>query len=220
MKVYPADSLDAAAAQKALRKGELACLPTDTVYGLACLPGDAGAIAKLCGLKGRRRNKPMAAVFGSVADVDAVLPRLHRDVRAAAMALLPGPVTVIVDAADGAAATISAALGSPGSIGIRVLPPPLDRIYMQLPTPLVLTSANFSGQVDPCSLDEVAPEVLAACGFAVDAGRSAMAQPSTVVDLRPLAAGAAAAIIRAGAVSVAEINRRLAAAPGKNSRDS
>jgi len=193
----------------ALSGGALACLPTDTVYGLACLPGHAGAVERLYELKGRDRGKPLAAVFGSVAQVEELIDGLGPAARRAVRTLLPGPVTAIVAAAGDAAAALSSSLGSPGSVGVRVLPPPLDSLYRELPTPLALTSANLSGQPDPCSLEEVAPQVLAACDFAVDAGRCPLSTPSTVVDLRPLEVGEPAAVIREGAVSARQVRQRL-----------
>lgn len=214
LKVYALGSMTAAVAAEAsasLRDGGLACLPTDTIYGLACLPAHAGAVERLYEVKGRDRDKPLAAVLGSLGDLDRLSPDLDPAVRAAAATLLPGAVTVVIAAYGKEDTALSAALGSPGSLGIRILPPPLDGIYARLPVPLALTSANLSGRADPCSLDEVAPEVLDVCDFAIDAGPCALTVPSTVVDLRPLAAGEPAAVIREGAVSAEEIRQKLSA---------
>ena len=214
LKLYEADSQAAefTAAAAALEAGGLACLPTDTVYGIACLPSHAGAVEKLYQLKGRDRDKPLAAVFGEIADLLRLLPEMHPAVRSAVERLLPGPLTVIIDAAGDQSTALSAALGSPGTLGVRVLPQPLDNIYRQLPSPLALTSANLSGQPEPGSLDEVSPTVLEACDFAVDAGRCGLSVPSTVVDLRPLASGGSAIILREGTMDVREIQQILAAA--------
>src|SRR5690606_28042954 len=43
-----------------LRAGGVVVLPTDTVYGLAALPSDAAATARLFDLKGRGRDVPTA----------------------------------------------------------------------------------------------------------------------------------------------------------------
>ncbi|MHB0914205.1 MAG: L-threonylcarbamoyladenylate synthase [Thermoleophilia bacterium] len=198
-----------ARAAASLSRGGIVCLPNDTVYGIACSPEFSDAVARLYQVKRRRRDKPLAMVFGEKEAVFDLLPELPPAVRAAVAALLPGPVTVVLDAAGERANTLAATLGSPGSLAVRVLPPPLDAIYRQLPSPLALTSANLSGQPDPCSLEEVAPEVLAACEFAVDAGRCATAVPSTIVDLRPLATGEAPVILREGPVSATAVIRSL-----------
>lgn len=194
---------------KSLSRGGIACLPNDTVYGIACSPDHSDAVERLYQVKRRRQEKPLAIVFGEKEDVFELLPELPPAIRAAVAALLPGPVTVVLDASGERADTLASTLGSPGSLAVRVLPPPLDAIYRQLPSPLALTSANLSGQPDPCSLEDVAPEVLAACAFAVDAGRCSAALPSTIVDLRPLAAGEAPVILREGPVSAAAVKQLL-----------
>lgn len=191
----------AAGVAAALARGALVCLPNDTVYGIACVPDNADAVERIYQLKHREQDKPLAMVFGDTTTVLQLLPGLDPVIHHAIAALLPGPVTVVVDAAGERATALSRALGSPGSLAVRVVPPPLDAIYRQLPAPLALTSANLSGQADPCSLEEVAPEVLAACEFAVDAGRCSVAVPSTIVDLRPLAAGDEVVILRKGPMS-------------------
>lgn len=196
-------------AYSALAGGALACLPNDTVYGVACVPGNAAAVDRIYRLKHRERDKPLAMVFGDTGHVLGLLPEIVPAVAVALDALLPGPVTVVLEARDGRAAALSRALGSPGSLAVRVVPPPLDSVYRRLPSPLALTSANLSGGPDPGSLEEVDPEVLNACEFAIDAGRCPEAAPSTVVDLRPLAAGEKAVILRKGPMSAATVEKLL-----------
>jgi L-threonylcarbamoyladenylate synthase len=192
-----------------LDEGGLACLPNDTVYGIACKPDNSVAVDRIYRIKQRERDKPLAMVFGDTAGVFSLVTEMVPAIRDAVTALLPGPVTVVLDAAGDQAAALSTTLGSPGSLAVRVVPPPLDSIYKQLPSPLALTSANLSGQPDPCTMDEVAPEVLEECDFAIDAGRCTVSVPSTIMDLRPLAAGRSAVILREGAVSAVEIRRVL-----------
>jgi L-threonylcarbamoyladenylate synthase len=202
-----AAAVDEAAAS--LKAGGLACLPNDTVYGIACMPDNPGAVDRIYELKQRRRDKPLAMVFGDTGTVLQLLPELGPVIHSAVEALLPGPVTVVVDAVGERAVALSKTLGASGSLAVRVVPPPLDSIYRQLPSPLVLTSANLSGQPDPCTLDEVAPEVLAACDFAIDAGRCTVSVPSTIVDLRPLAVSEPVIILRKGIVTIDEIEHKL-----------
>lgn len=192
-----------------LMRGSLACLPTDTVYGIACVPDSLSAVDRLCEVKGRGKGKPLAVVISDITTVPELLPELPAPVLEAVRALLPGPVTAIVPAMGQEAVSLGEALGSPGSLGIRVMPPPFDDIYRRLPTPLALTSANQAGGPDPCSLDEVPEEIMAACEFAVDAGRCPLSAPSTVVDLRPLAEGRPASILREGAITRAEVESLL-----------
>ena len=47
---------------EALLAGGVVVLPTDTVYGLAALPGDAAATARVFDLNGRAHDTPMAVL--------------------------------------------------------------------------------------------------------------------------------------------------------------
>lgn len=62
-----------AAAAGALRAGGLVAVPTDTVYGVAGLAQDSGAVRSIYSLKGRNGRKPLAICLGDV-------ERLYRSV--------------------------------------------------------------------------------------------------------------------------------------------
>lgn len=55
-----------AAAAGALQAGGLVAVPTDTVYGVACLAQDSRAVRSIYGLKGRNGRKPLAICLGDV----------------------------------------------------------------------------------------------------------------------------------------------------------
>lgn len=190
----------------ALAAGGLVILPSDTVYGLACLASASGAVERIYEIKKRQIDKPLALVFSRVESIGAMLPGLPEAIRAAVGKLLPGPVTAIVPFKDGAAGI---RVHGGGSAGVRVIPPPAGDIYKLLPEPLAVTSANLSGKMDPVEVDEIPEAVTEACDFVVDAGRLQNRTPSTVIDLRLLAAGGPPVILRQGPMSAAEIQDRL-----------
>ncbi|XP_054079927.1 threonylcarbamoyl-AMP synthase isoform X2 [Rissa tridactyla] len=83
-----------AAAAGALQAGGLVALPTDTVYGVACLAQDSAAVRSIYSLKGRNGGKPLAICLGDVERLYRycqvnVPDELLRD-------LLPGPVTLVL----------------------------------------------------------------------------------------------------------------------------
>ena len=69
---------DARALERCIAGGGVAVFPADTVYGLACEPGDGGAVARLYALKGRAPDKPAAVMFFALAPALAALPELGR----------------------------------------------------------------------------------------------------------------------------------------------
>jgi L-threonylcarbamoyladenylate synthase len=141
--------------EECIRSGGIVLFPSDTVYGLAVDPGNANAIERMYGLKGRPPEKKSALMYFLV---DAV-----PDIPASAKKLLPGPVTVIL--ADGR--------------GIRVPDQPL---LAAVGIPVLQTSANPSGGADPRRLEDVDPRLRAGVDLEIDGGELP-GIASTVVDL-------------------------------------
>jgi L-threonylcarbamoyladenylate synthase len=195
---------DIDAAVAALAAGELAIVPTDTVYGLASAP-DEQAVRRLYRAKGRADPQPTALV---AADVDVLLelvPELAGRGEAATRALLPGPFTLVL---PNPARRFPWLTGErPETIGVRV--PAVTGVALELLTAaraLVATSANLPGGPDPHRLDDVPAELRAAVAAEVDAGRLP-GTPSTVLDLT----GDEPRVLREGAVPAAEALRAVAA---------
>ena len=98
--VVPLERGGAAAARSALERtiaaGGVAVFPSDGVYGLACDPLDAGAIARIHRMKGRDDGKPAAVMYFSPLAMRELVAELGPRAAAAVSALLPGPVTLVV----------------------------------------------------------------------------------------------------------------------------
>ena len=117
---------------------------------------------------------------------------------------MPGAVTVVVPNPAGRFRWLCGA--DPARIGVRVpcLLPSIATAIERVGA-IAATSANLAGGPDPTALDEVPDELLAHVSVAIDGGPSPGARPSTVVDLT----GAVPVVLRAGAVTDAEIRRLL-----------
>jgi L-threonylcarbamoyladenylate synthase len=190
----PVGAVAAAAAE--LRAGRPVVLPTDTVYGVAALVGDASAMADIFERKGRDAAKPMAVL---VADANQASDLTEADLDVLAD-LWPGPLTVIVPCAPGARFLPGPLVGELGTIGLRCPDHDLVRALAAEVGPLATTSANRSGEQSPTTASE-ATAVLGGDLLAIDGG-SCDGEPSTVVDLtfEP------ARIIREGAIDPAALN--------------
>ena len=177
----------------ALLAGGVVVVPTDTVYGLAAALDVPDGIAALYALKGRPRSQPCQVLICAPHPLEEALAPLDPHTRAAAMALLPGPATCLVP--DPAGRFAAAAGDAPGAVGLRapVCRPPMSDIAM----PLVATSANHPGGPDPAEVGQVPAELRDGAAGIVDDGRLP-GTASAVVDLRPLAAGGDALLLRPG----------------------
>ncbi len=192
----------------AVREGRLAVIPTDTVYGLACAPDDADAVAALSALKRRLPEQPIALVASSVGVLFERLPDLDGDGRAVALALLPGPYTLVFPDPARRFALLSG--GAVGTIGVRV--PAVAGVAFDVLEPVgavAATSANVHGGANPRCLDDVPVEIRDACAT-VDGGLLP-GMPSTVIDLT----ASEPRIVREGAVPADEALARIAVTLGR-----
>ena len=136
---------------EALRDGMAAIVATDTVYGLAALPGSTG-YASIFELKKRPADQVLPWL---VHDVD-VLDALADDVPAYACRLAqmfwPGALTLV----DGKTAYELGGIAADGTIALRC---PDDAgllaLLDELGGPLACTSANVHGEPAPASLADV-----------------------------------------------------------------
>lgn len=199
---------DWARASAIIAGGGLLCLPTDTVYGLACNPANPDAMEMLFQVKGRDRTKPVSLIYADPGQLRQALPPLEDEFWNRVERLLSEPVTVILPF-YGESGVPQPGDSETGSVGARIVPGRLRDIYARLPLPLALTSANYSGEPEPRTVDEVPETIKSACGFVIDGGACEHGRPTTVVDLRPLASGERPRLLREGAVDRAALRRLM-----------
>jgi L-threonylcarbamoyladenylate synthase len=202
--IAPADATEF---EYCIAEGGLAVFPADTVYGLACRPDSASAIARLYGAKGRQPDKPAAVMFFNLRLALAALPELGPRTTQALELLLPGAITVLV--ANPADRFPLACGGDPSTLGLRVprLEGPLAALAA-LREPVLQSSANVTGEADPRRLEDVPEPIRRAADVMLDGGELP-GTPSTVIDLRGREEGGWS-IVREGAVDRATVERALA----------
>jgi len=192
-----------AALERTIAAGGVAVFPADGLYGLACDPLDATAIARIHAIKGRDDGKPSAVMYLSPLAMRELVESLGPRTREAAAALLPGPVTLVV--ANQARRYPLACREDPERLGIRLIDGPLAGAMC----PLFQTSANLSGEPAPDSFAKVPAEIVAGADLAIDGGELT-GMPSTVVDLTAYDGTGEWTILRTGALSAQEVERALA----------
>jgi L-threonylcarbamoyladenylate synthase len=193
--------IDAAAFEACVAGGGVAVFPADTVYGLACDPASAEAVAKLYALKGRPADKPAAVMWFDRERALAALPELGRRTRAAVERLTPGGVTLLLPNPQDRYPLA----GGGATLGVRVPDVPA---LAAVSIAVLHSSANHAGGADARALDDVPPDIRKRADLVLDAG-PLPGTASTVVDLRAYEDGGAWSVVREGAVSPEEIARAL-----------
>ena len=174
--------MDVSAAARAIKRGEIVGVPTDTVYGIAADLYDEAALDRLYQLKGRDDGKPIAIL---VASLEQGLSLGAMSDRALELADLhwPGAVTLVVPRLD----TAPSWLGDTKkrTVALRCPDHPVALALLELTGPLAVTSANRSDD-DPVSSADDARAVFDGDVLTYLPGDAGGGEPSTLVDLTHL----------------------------------
>jgi tRNA threonylcarbamoyl adenosine modification protein (Sua5/YciO/YrdC/YwlC family) len=193
--------------ERVIRGGGVVLFPSDTVYGLACSPDNAGAVERLYRLKEREADKAAAVMFFSLDAALAALPELGNRTRAALQRLMPGGVTVLLP--NPRRRWPLASQGDPATIGIRVVTVP---VIGETDVAVVQSSANLSGGLEARRLSDVPGSIRGGVDVAIDGGELP-GTASTVIDLRSYEDGGvgvgAWSIVRDGSVEASVIAAAL-----------
>jgi L-threonylcarbamoyladenylate synthase len=192
-----------AALERTIATGGVVVFPADGLYGLACDPLDAGAIERIHRLKGRDDGKPSAVMYFSPLAIRELVEGLGPRTAAAASALLPGPVTLVVANPDQRYPL--ACREDRERLGVRLIGGPLAGAMC----PIFQTSANVSGEPAPSRFGDVPEGIVAGADLAIDGGELT-GLPSTVVDLAAIDGDGDWAVLRQGALSEGDLRAALA----------
>jgi L-threonylcarbamoyladenylate synthase len=179
-----------ARAAKLVERGGVVAFPTETVYGLGCLPEHEDAVARIYALKGRPAERRLALYVADPDEIAHHAARISDEARRLIERFLPGPLTIVLDGAAGQ------------KTGFRVSPHRvLTALIEAVGRPLVGTSANPSGGPSPKTAAEVLDAFRGRIEAVLDAGPTELGTDSTVVD----ATASPPVILREGAIAAAEV---------------
>ena len=190
-------------AVSALKRGGIAVMPTDTIYGVGVSVLHAQGPESVYKLKERDPGKPVAWLVASPEALVTFGQGVPESVMRLASEYWPGPLTIIVRASSAVPESFRSA---EGTIGLRM---PANqtvlRLIHEVGSPLAVSSANISGAAAPKEIDQVRAEVLERADACVADIEKRSGQASTVLycvdgELR---------ILREGAISIAAIESCL-----------
>ena len=203
----PAPGIDAAVA--ALRRGELAVLPTETVYGLAADAFSPSAVGRLLEAKGRSRAVPVPVLVGAWRTLDGLAEQVTPAARRLVEAFWPGPLTLVVRAAPSLAWDIGDARGT---VAVRMPLHPVALAVLEQTGPLAVTGAHRTGMPPATDAAEAARQLGTAVAVYLDGGATPEPVVSTVLDLT----GDVPRVLRTGALGLGQLRE---VAPDAQSQD-
>jgi L-threonylcarbamoyladenylate synthase len=179
--VSDAGALDAAVA--ALGAGEVIVVPTDTVYGLAARPDDAGAVQKIYEAKERPDRLQLPVLAASVEQVRELGVEFNAVAALLADRWWPGPLTVAFGFSETAGRSARPAwLDDRSEVAVRIPNNDFLLALMRVTGVLLVTSANRHGAPTPPSAEEAGRLLAPHVELSIDAG-TLDASPSTLVNV-------------------------------------
>jgi len=172
-----------------LLSGGVVVVPTETVYGLAVRLNDSQAVRKLFELKGRNNHHPFALAFSSADAIEDVCSKMSPLALRLARRCLPGPVSLVLDVPPDSLfwklpPEIRQAVSQQSTICCRVPDHPLLLpVLGELNEPIVLTSANKSGQGESTRVEQIIADLGNGIDLLIDDGPLTSPKPSTIVKI-------------------------------------
>ena len=192
-------------AVRVLRKGGVAAIPTDTVYGLAASFDDEEAVDRIFCIKGRAPSLAIPLLLDSADAVEQYVTKIPESFWALAAAFWPGQLTMVMRKSDLVSERLTAGRNT---VGLRVPDHPVPRhISRSLGKAITGTSANLSGSPSLTTAKEVEEQLGRAVDLIVDGGATNGPISSTVVDL----SGDSPTVLREGRITLEDIRRAIGA---------
>lgn len=193
-------SLDLAA--RALLSGELVGLPTETVYGLAALAENGGAVRGIFLAKGRPADNPLIVHVARMEQAAGFAREIPARARRLMQEFWPGPLTLILPALDSVPREVTAGLST---VALRMPSHPVALELIRRSGALAAPSANRSGRPSPTTAQHVLADMRGKIPYILDGGPCDVGVESTVLDLtREIPA-----LLRPGGVRAEEIQAVL-----------
>jgi L-threonylcarbamoyladenylate synthase len=208
---------DAAAIREAaaiLKRGGLIAFPTETVYGLGADAENEAAMRALFAAKGRPADHPVIVHLAHAALMDQFAAQVPEAARKLAIALWPGPMTLVLRRSARISKLVTAGLET---VGLRVPAHPVAQALLKgFGGPIAAPSANRFGRVSCTRAEHVVAELGERVDLILDGGECNVGLESTIIDVSGLdVSGERPAILRPGAVTAEQVANVLVDLPAR-----
>ena len=168
-------------AARLLREGQQVAIPTETVYGLAADGLNGAAVAGIFAAKERPMDNPLILHIADERDWAPLVTHIPDNARRLAEAYWPGPLTIILPAADCIPPEVRGGLST---VAVRFPSHPMAQaVILHAGCPLAAPSANLSGSPSPTKASRVMEDMQGRIAAVLDGGDCSVGVESTVVDL-------------------------------------
>ena len=170
-------------AKAALGRKELAVIPTDTVYGLACDAFSHEGVKKLLETKGRDIQSPPPVLIGNTAALDGLAQQVPQLAHKLAQTFWPGALTMVLKAQP----SLTWDLGeTKGTVALRMPDHKIALALLQETGPLAVSSANLTGEPAATTCQQAEKALGSKVKIYLDGGASPKGEASTIVDMTDL----------------------------------
>lgn len=186
-------------AANVLREGGIVVFPTETVYGIGASATSCIGPQEIIDIKMRPKNKPLPWLVEDEAALDRYGVDVPEYAHRLAKAFWPGPLTIVVKAAEVVAPEFR---DERGTVALRCPDHELVQDLIRASgAAIVTTSANTSGRPPAGSFDELEERIIAAADLTLDGGETPHRMASTVVDCT----GPEPVVTREGPISTEQV---------------
>jgi len=168
-----------AEAGRAVQRGQVVVLPTDTVYGLGVDAFSPSAVQRLFDVKGRGRDMPPPVLVSARTTLEALAIDIPAWAHALVDELWPGPLTLVLRQQP----SLQWDLGETrGTVAVRMPDHEVALDLLSRTGPLAVSSANLSGRPPATDVDDAQKMLGRHVRVFLDAGATPGPVPSTIVD--------------------------------------
>ncbi len=202
-KIAQPTAANIAAAAEAIQNGELVCMPTETVYGIAADATNPEAVEKVFTAKDRPADNPLIIHISDFVQLEDVVREWPNAAEILANRFWPGPLTLVLKKSP---MIPDAATGGLDTVAVRMPDHPVAlELIEACGVPLAAPSANRFMHLSPTRADHVDPQIAARVAMILDGGPCKVGLESTVVDVSTHPPR----ILRPGGVSRGDIQAAL-----------
>lgn len=165
---------------KELKKGKIAVIPTDTIYGIVCSALNQGTVEKIYTLRKRSPDKPMIVLISSLDDLKLFDIQIDSATRKLLEQIWPNPVSVVLPCNNSEFEYLHRGTNT---LAFRMSKDGKLLEILKISGPLVAPSANFEGEKPAETTEEAKNYFGDDVDFYVDGG-NVKGQSSTLIDIK------------------------------------